>query len=881
MASGISRLAIIYKNSKQETGKAQGHIEFPLYEANYISAVRNIFHSALNQKIWVEENKKKIFKNEAKNIIAFIGDRGSGKTTAMDEFCRILRHMHQEDKLQWWLLQALGQEGQMGLSGKRFKFYITAPIDASLLGEKDDLFELILVNMYQAFQEDLETDITNHGLGMTAANEVIELFQELLKSYHISKENKIEKVYSAFSLMNYMAGSYEIQKNVAILIDKLLALKKIRHDFEYIVVAIDDLDLNLCYGYQMLEMLQKYFAYHKIIILAAIDYKQMSLVCEGHFVNETAQTAQTAQNDYEVSRNEHNRMLANDYMTKTFLFSQRMYMPDMKKIARNICILESNSGKEEEIPVKKYIMAKIARKMRIFYDGCGLKWHFCELGTVRELASYNDFLELLIPVEFEELVFAEPMAEGQKAKNLRILRSYDRNHEQFNRDIVMRLSQNMLTPHQRDIFLELDKRDLERRANYFVSLTIEKEDRAHLYVGTILEYKYTYGDLLQKIYQWGRCYFEIKPLISCMIASFTAEMVREYLNYRYNPIPDSKESSRRRLVGFLGDSFCNAWSGKAFPKIRIKVNDNLQEVRYGYEKEVSQSLISIDINLKGLRELDFSDWEEVKEDLRDWIIQEKIVETLEYIDLFFIRKEENGYKGLSYFGKFVNKETQSRYVPYDSHETNNSNPSDGEKMPDKMPYLNITGNGEPVTLDIMAFVLKSLDYIGHKNELQENIADILNGMLAAYLPLELRMEDIREFVQSVITERSLYSKYVGNDFNYETAFPFYDFDMSYNVIKRLRKKFRITVVDEVHLPGAIRKFLGYIGDCLHQEQKFYEIGGQSICQYEENFMGCPYVKALLSQELEGTVAIRLSKVLRSVKSNLEMPDDVDAWEGWD
>lgn len=54
-------------------------------------------------------------------------------------------------------------------------------------------------------------------------------------------------------------------------------------DYEYIVITIDDIDLNIGLGYKMLEQIQKYFAYSRIIILVSMDYDQMRMVCEKHF----------------------------------------------------------------------------------------------------------------------------------------------------------------------------------------------------------------------------------------------------------------------------------------------------------------------------------------------------------------------------------------------------------------------------------------------------------------------------------------------------------------------------------------------------------------------------------------------------------------------
>ena len=141
------RLEVVYENRNSESEIAEGNIQFSLYETQYVNAVRNIFHNALCQKDRNEENRSWFFNNETKNIITFIGERGSGKTTAMYEFFRILGRMEYKDKKLWWVRHTLDQEEAHKLEEKKFKCYVTNPIDASLLGERDDLLELILVNI--------------------------------------------------------------------------------------------------------------------------------------------------------------------------------------------------------------------------------------------------------------------------------------------------------------------------------------------------------------------------------------------------------------------------------------------------------------------------------------------------------------------------------------------------------------------------------------------------------------------------------------------------------------------------------------------------------------------------------------------------------------
>lgn len=875
----IEKLQIIYQSwNKEDRKKKAEFIEYELYETNYVAAMRRILHNALNQKEWIAENENRIFKSEKRNILAFIGGRGSGKTTAMDEFCRILKSMDNEENGKWWINYVLEPEDSRKLEEDEFKFYVVQPIDASLLGEEDDLFELILVNIFRNFEKDVNHDSNYVGQAVQDINEAISLFQEIFKEYHATQNDKLERIQSSISLFHLISGSYAIQEKVARFIDKLLSLKKRRYKYEYIVIAIDDLDLNLTYGYKMLEVLQKYFSYYKIIILAAIDYEQMSLVCEEHFEKHMPNTTKKNRG---ILRNEYVRKLSNDYMTKIFPFSQRMYMPDFKSIMKNICILENR----KEVPVKNYIMVKIAQKMRIYYDACGLKWHFCELDTIRELVSYNNFLDSLLFVDFNKL--ASLAAKKKFAEVHRIWRKYDQNYEQFHRDIVIRLAQNTLTPQQKEIFLELTKRDLERRAMYFASMDITNnhDSNIRLTMEAIDEQNYTYGYVLERIYDWGRKYFEVKPLINCIMASITSEMTREYLNYYYTIDEDSKERAKKRLLGFLGNSPGNEWCGSALPKVKIIVNNAQKTVAYGYMKQGLQQFISVDIKMNLLDRYSVDMHAEKRRDIiHNWMKNEEIVETLECINLFFVKKTNSGFENISFKGRIGLSDSSdvdngAFITVWSSIDELIANGANGEKATDKVGFnLEISGDGDVATLDIMSFIARSIDYETQKQKIQENIIAVLSDSVIMYFEKKKKKiserlkREISQNVKEVVEEQSLFSKYMKRNKTYEVAFPFYNLDMSYNIWKRARRKFCNQVVEEEQVYQAILNLLAYIKELLENEERFYNRRIKTSFNYLENFSDCPYVQAIEKLRPDGIVAQRLIKIFRMVTTGTNEPE---------
>lgn len=833
-------LRVVSENQNENTDK----VEYPLYEEEYKSGLRIIFKQAIERDEIKEKNR--IFLNERKNILTFIGKRGAGKTTAMDEFCRILKDMT-EERLKYWISRVMDEEEQKKLEGKRFKFNILDPIDASLLEDKEDLFELIMASIYRGCMEKIEQNKGNNYWENRDIGQIAEQFQEIFRMYYVIRgEQKKTEGNSIAAMIQYMAGSQGLQQKIANLIDKLFEMISDRDEqcrCEYIVIAIDDLDLNLRHGYEMLEQLQKYFSYYKIIIVLAIDYEQMGCVCEEHFFREMRNTTDK---DDEQKRN---RKMANDYMTKIFHFAQRMYMPDTKKLTKNTYVevekLSSdlsgkNMGSERIIGTKQFLMAKIAECMDIYYDACGLKKHFCEANTIRELVSYNEFLESLIPIPYEKLILKENLKEKKEIQsNIEILQNYDENHERFQEDITERLAQNMLMPYQKTFFEELISHDLERHAMYFVNVNRKKDELEVILdeyeMGDINEQEYTYGDMLEKINKMGRNCYEDKPFVSCVMAAFTSEMVREYLHYCYNPDDKRRKKYKRRLVKFMGNSIGNVWTGEIVPKVIIKVNGADVVENYGYIN-AQTSLLSIKINIERLKEIREKELEgeSLIKAIKEWMVEEEVITTLEYIDLFAVRREGESYKGVTY--KFI----LNRLVTDGKGEEVVD--GDAPRVPLNKEELKILGVGGDIVIDMLGFVAKSFNYEEESERLRNNILDGLGEFLMDYFGLERDRKIFYNALKKMVEELSLYRKIRGKKQVSKVSLPFYNLDMTYNIIKRLRRAHCQEFVIEEEFPDKILQSYKDLGRLLAEETGFYQ--DYTVPDYSTAYNNCPYIDAM-------------------------------------
>lgn len=826
-------LRIKRENIKLDCEIGEHQIWHPLYMECYISGLQNIFDAASEQKEADKRMQESVIINEKSNVLTFIGKRGAGKTTAMDEFCRILKSLETEKEKKWWMnvvSKSLNYDDDKyfeNIAYTDFKFHVLDPIDASLFGMNEDLFEQIVVNIYRQFESKIKLNESNKNT-VKYTNQIMQQFADIMKMYYstIRGDGEYRTSDSMAEMMQFLSSTQNIQKAITELVDSLLKISDVA-DMEYIVIPIDDLDLNIKQGYQMLEKLQKYFTYHKILILLTVDYDQMRFVCEEHFGNELVKI--NDMNGHDIAE-AHKRELARDFMTKMFHLSQRLCMPNLEKDLKRTYIICG----DEEVVVKKYIFKKIAHYMGIWYDIKGLKKHFAEPKTVRELVVYNDFLNSLNECDFASLSYLKNKNCNEnidiKKKNEDILKKYDQNHERFNEDIRMRMAQNLLRPEQRDAFERLCDRDLERRARYFVcSKRVEDKIIMH----TIDASEYSYGDLLQKIYEWGRDgeqdSFIDKPYISCVLASFTSEMVREYLHYLYaQSNKENKEEiskHQKRLMGILGKSFGNRWTGDAFPKIFLewtkneKVKADTKRITdcFGYKNNTfpgDQGKISFE----------FNDSEPVNKDtIIAWIKDKKIIPILELVDMFVIGKNRNGIEGFSYtlktgqnnsttdFKAVVRKADQDAFES--SMEMENS-----ENKENQMRTIDIyiKPGATKLHIDAMAFVIKSMFYDQEKDRMQSNL---LNLIKEVFVKFGKTNENIEDDCRDLIRQESIIFPY-DDDGIHQVAFPFYNLDLSYNVYKRVWGKFHNSN-PVANLELAMKDFLGEIENQLNEEWKEY------------------------------------------------------------
>lgn len=838
-------LEIIGRDYSKQDEKLK--VKYPLYINNYLEIIKIFLKINEKRKRYEagqyngedELGQYHMDPHDMGNAITIVGKRGSGKTTVMQEIRSILKKFNMCKK-DWF--NKIGEPYASELNGQidnEFMVEAMEIIDASVLEEKDDLLEIILWHMYEQVRKRI-TSGKNAGLTNVNSWELDNFTKSVDEVYRmhqsIKGKRQEETGESVVTLLENMPNSIRTRHAMGKLIEayfKIMCPGKEKS--AYLLIPIDDLDLNIRKGYQMLEEIRRYLLDWKIIVLLTVDYEQMEKVCEAHFRKEF-ESRQCGMNEDELSK--HISDLSDCYMNKVFPISHRIHLTE--KSLKVSFIKEMDGDEEKTYKIKEYLLIKIAEKMGIYYDAFGLKTHFCVPNTVRELLAYIHFSLSLNSIDWNLL--REP--ENQE-DIVRQLGFYEQNHERFDNDIAERMVFQILKPAQRIVFEELRKRDLERRVGYVLQCYENTNKKKKVMEAVEEREHYSFGEFLGCIYRWGRDNYAYKPLVHCLLASFTSEMTREYINYRFNcEDKDSRDRSQKRLVGYIGDNIAAGWLAEGFGKIDLSlVPAGVEEgkeiqTEKGNEKETGEgkqqekknpSLFSV-AYLEGRNIENFSISFPIEKDFREGI--EGFLQLIEYFEetkillileaLFLCM---NNFRTL-FDGKTCTPDIQVKI---------------GQDKNGRFNIIADISKAVYFNWDILGFVKQSLDYHTWIKNIEE---PIVNQLVDCARDLSRYSGRDKRCVNTIENFKGT-SAFFDKESKWELALPLYDLDLSYNVLKRVRRACKEDVpaikFDDILI--RINNIYLYIErELLHEEERYIGVKETDWeFRYVKTFQQDPYI----------------------------------------
>ena len=227
-----------------------------------------------NKSLDNEQNSKSIIET-SNNIVCFCGERGQGKSSAMLSFSNLLKNI-EEDNIEKYFSEYIKEI-------KNKKFCILSRMDPTELENQHSILSVIISRMFFVFKEKLNDDSRN--INLIEKNEILDLFQQCYKNIGIIKnedKNKNECFFNDdIELLSNLSDSANIKNDFYKLVNSFLKYV-VKED--WLVLQIDDTDLNVNKAYEIVEDIRKYFMMPKVIVLMATKLEQLTEAIEQNYI---------------------------------------------------------------------------------------------------------------------------------------------------------------------------------------------------------------------------------------------------------------------------------------------------------------------------------------------------------------------------------------------------------------------------------------------------------------------------------------------------------------------------------------------------------------------------------------------------------------------
>lgn len=271
------------------------------------------------------------------NIVMFCADRGGGKSSALLTFGGALGDLQTTEKSKAFY-ELWGDE----LNACRF---ITLDIiDPTLMGPKDSFMRLLLSKMFVSFRKKLEKKRDRGEEEQeTRQMKILSLFRTCHQYLDIltGQKGKDEEFYDDLQQIIEIGDSSNLRQKFQELLRlylKEMAGTQGPNEKHYLVIQIDDADLNTDCAYNMVEDLRKYCILPNIIVLMAVHIEQMQQIVEQHFADSFGTLLKHSRCDNEEERImtvEHCRDMAMRYMDKVMPAGHQIHLPQIDQFIRN------------------------------------------------------------------------------------------------------------------------------------------------------------------------------------------------------------------------------------------------------------------------------------------------------------------------------------------------------------------------------------------------------------------------------------------------------------------------------------------------------------------------------------------------------------------
>ena len=357
------------------------------------------------------------------NIIAFMGDRGTGKTSCMMSVLNMLEEHLKEGK-------------------KKQTIASVEVVDPSFFDENTNIIYLVVGKMFAAFKESIdqnrEDNYKVHGL-MTA-------FQDVLSQISMMGKSPLNENDTDIHQLGNLLVTVNLKKSLKKLVDCYLKF----YEKDFLVIPVDDIDNNTDQAYQMMEQIRKYLILPNVIILISFKLEQISNVAELYFTKLYSPLNRSRTAYVDVAD------MAQKYLLKLFPLEHRVALPDLKSMMdQELEVYRDRMDKDALLSGSsmKYTMTALIFRMTryLFYHATGetnqivptnLREYRNLLSLLCNMEDYRESKEEYNKQQFRDYFYGEWVEKHLTEEGRQIAQKLSENTEagQFNKLVLKQLS---------------------------------------------------------------------------------------------------------------------------------------------------------------------------------------------------------------------------------------------------------------------------------------------------------------------------------------------------------------------------------------------------------------------------------------------------------
>lgn len=305
------------------------------------------------------------------SILAFCGDRGEGKTSCMETVKTMLASINSLDDnktktavnsfMQKCIVNQAAHETldeKCKYFGKT-KFKVLDTIDPAFFDKDHNVIELVLGMMYRDLKKQNKEN-----------DEIHEDRKNLLNKFHdaklcLTQINKGNDLYDPIDELEWLSGGMALKEKFQDLCDTYLEYtfkNSNKEESHFLVISIDDIDLNIDGAYEMAEQIRKYLCTNNCIILMSLNIDQFIDVVSNYISKLVAPQEYLGATE-----------MAQKYATKLIPMEYRIMMPKPYDFCnRPFRYAISENEEKTYTSVKESVVRLIYDKTRfLFYNNKG------------------------------------------------------------------------------------------------------------------------------------------------------------------------------------------------------------------------------------------------------------------------------------------------------------------------------------------------------------------------------------------------------------------------------------------------------------------------------------------------------------------------------